>query len=81
MTPKEEKRIFFTRKIIYFFLVVMIEILVYTLLYVLFSLINYLYEFHPYIRVVVLLLFFPLSYYLTSILAHSKLVDEVVNGL
>ena len=81
MSPKEEKRIYYTRKIVYFLLVVLLEILVYTFLYLLFSLINYLHEFHPYLRVVVLIVLFPISYYLTGIIAHSKLIDEIVNGL
>ncbi len=81
MTPQEEKRIYRLRKIIYLLMVIMIEIVVYTLLYVVFSLINYLHEFNPYLRFIILIVFFPLSYYITSYLAHSKLVDEVVNGL
>ena len=81
MTPQEEKRKFRARKAVYLLLVILIEILIYALLYVLFSLMNYLYELHPYIRLTVLILLFPLSYYISNILLHSKLIDEIVNNI
>lgn len=81
MTPQEEKRKFRTRKAVYLLLVILIEILIYALLYVLFSLMNYLYELHPYIRLTVLILLFPVSYYISNILLHSKLIDEIVNNI
>ena len=81
MTPKEEKRKYRTRKLVYLLLVILIEILIYALLYVIFSLMNYLYELHPYIRLTVLILLFPISYYISNILLHSKLIDEIVNNI
>lgn len=80
MTPKEEKRIYYKKKLLYLLIVILIEFLLYTLFYITFSLINSMYEIPPYIRFICLIVFFPITYYLTSILAHGRFVDTLING-
>lgn len=79
MTPKEEKRIYQKKKLLYLLIIILIEFVLYTFFYIIFSLFNSMIELPPVVRFICLVLFFPITYYLTSVLAKGQFVDRIIN--
>jgi hypothetical protein len=78
MTPKEEKRITAFRKAKYFLLTLSLYCAVYIVLYVILSFINFLYFINPYLRIVILLLFFVVDAAITARLLRLNVFRSMI---
>ena len=78
MTPQEEKKSLRKKKWVFFFLVIFIEFAIFTLFFLIYSLLNVVLNLSPYLYLFFLVLLLPLSMWLTAILARSKLVDIIM---
>ncbi|MBR3363678.1 MAG: hypothetical protein IKG53_02260 [Solobacterium sp.] len=78
MNGKEEDRLIARRKRRYLIGVITVFMLVYAAMYLLMSLLNFIGEINPYIRLALLILFFPASYFATKKICAMPFFNDIV---
>ena len=80
MTPKEEAKITRNRKIRYFAVTMILFMTIYFILYLLLSLVHAIVYLGPYIRMIFLILFFPLSVYILNRIMELEVVKVIAGS-